>query len=149
MGIMNKLEAPKRKIKNILLNPQFQLKLMSYFVGLFILTTISLYSTTFLFFWKLKEKALNVGIPPGHVFFRFLDNNKADLDLLFIGLALFNFILLISSGFIISHRIAGPLYKIKKHLQEMDPETNDFKLRETDFFKDIEPVMNDLRKRMK
>lgn len=139
----------QRNLKNFLLNPQFQLRLIGYFLGLFIVTTLSLYSTSFLFFWRLKEKALNVGIPKQHVFFTFLEGQKADLDLLFIALALLNLLILIGAGFIISHRIAGPLYKLKKHLTGMDQSSADFKLRKNDFFKELEPAVDELREKMK
>ncbi len=138
-----------RKVRNFLLNPKFQLKFISYFIWLFILTTISLYSTNYLFFWKLKEKALKIGIPKGHVFFTFIENQKADLDHIFIALTVFNLLLLIGAGFVISHRIAGPLFKLKKFLQSCDSESEQFKLRDKDFFKDIEPVVNDLRDKLK
>lgn len=136
-----------RKIKNILIEPQFQLKFLFYFFGLFVITTVTLYSTTFLFFWRLKSKALAVGIPENHVFFRFLENQKHDLDLLFIALAFLNLLLLIYFGFKISHRVAGPFYKIKKYLSVFSSESEEFRLRKKDFFKDIEPIINNLRKK--
>lgn len=139
----------KRHLKNYLLNPQFQLKFISYFIGMFLISSLSLYSVSFMFFWKLKQKALNVGIPDGHVFFRFIDGQKADLDALFLILVLLNFILLIGAGIVISHRVAGPFYKIQKYLGHDIFEDQTFKLREKDFFKEIEPVMNNLKNKIK
>lgn len=135
-----------RKFKNILIEPELQIKLMSYFLILFVLTSISFYSTSYFFFWRLRSKAVQVGIPEGHVFFNFLDNLKYDFDILFIVLALFNLILLIYFGFRVSHRIAGPFYKTKKYLSNIENEAEPFKLRKNDFFKDIEPVINQLKK---
>lgn len=146
---MTNTEAPPRQIKNLFINPRFQLKLLSYFVGLFVLTTLSLYSTTFLFFWRLKQKALNVGIPEGHIFFKFLSNQKDDLDILFIGLAIFNFLLLIAVGFIISHRIAGPLHKMQNYLKNISSGSEDFNLRQTDFFQELKPSLSELKNKVK
>ena len=145
---MTSQELPNRQVKNILINPRFQLKLLAYFIILFVITTISLYSTTYLFFWKLQQKAMKVGIPDGHVFYRFLENQKYDLDLLFIGLAVFNFALLLTVGFIISHRIAGPLRKLQSHLDSLNKNSDNFKLRQTDFFKELEPTVDKLRGKM-
>ena len=140
--------SKERSLKNIFINSAFQLKLLSYFVGLFLVTTASLYSTTFLFFWNMKKKGLNVGIPEGHVYYQFLSNQKNDLDLLFIGLALFNLILLLVLGFIISHRIAGPIHKVKVFLK--DPKSHDpINLRQNDFFKELGPLANDLKDKIK
>ncbi len=138
-----------RHLKNIFINPGFQLRLMSYFVVLFLLTTTCLYSTTFLFFWNMKKKGQEVGIPDGHVFYQFLQNQKSDLDLLFIGLAGLNLVLLLGVGFILSHRIAGPLYKLRHHLQNLRNTSPDYKTREKDFFQDMIPVVNDLRDKLK
>lgn len=142
------MNVKERSWINILINPSFQLKLLSYFIALFVLTTVSLYSTTYLFFWNMKQKGLKVGIPDGHVYYQFLQNQKHDLDLLFIGLAAFNFFLLVAVGFIISHRIAGPVHKVKSFLRS--PETHDkIQLRENDFFKELGPIVNDLKDKMK
>lgn len=142
------METPKdRNLGGFFINPRFQLKFMSYFVTLFIITTVSLYSTTFLFFWNFQKKAMDVGIPAGHVFYKFLGHQKHDLDLLFIGLAVFNLILLLTVGFIISHRIAGPLFKMKKHLEQMNDTEEEFILRDKDFFQDLPPVINKVKKK--
>lgn len=96
----------------------------------------------------MKQKGLRVGIPDGHVYYQFLQNQKHDLDLLFIGLAAVNFLLLITVGFIISHRIAGPLHKVKAFLKS--PESFDeVQLRENDFLQDFSPILNELKNKLK
>ena len=90
---------------------------------------------------------MNVGIPDGHVFFNFIKNQQHDLDTLFIGLAIFNFFLLIGVGFIISHRIAGPIYKLKKQLSVISEDSNNFKLRQSDFFQELEPLVKALKEK--
>src|SRR3989344_953207 len=137
---MTNPEIP-RLIKNIFVNPPFQLKLISYFVGLFLISTLSFYTTTYLLFWKIKETALNVGIPEGFVFYRFLLNQRSDVDSLFIGLAIFNFLLLVAVGLIVSHRIAGPIHKLKMQLSTATLDPEDFKLRESDFFQELGPIV--------
>ena len=142
------MTVKERSWTSILINKAFQLKLLSYFVGLFILTTITLYSTTYLFFWNMKNKGLNVGIPEGHVYYQFLLNQKHDMDMLFIGLAVINLLLLLGVGFIVSHRIAGPIHKLKMFLQ--DPKSQDkIQLRENDFFKELGPIVNDIKDKIK
>jgi hypothetical protein len=142
------MKVKERSWTSILINPPFQLKLMSYFVVLFILTTITLYSTTYLFFWNMKQKGLNVGIPEGHVYYQFLLNQKHDLDYLFIGLAAVNFTLLLVVGFIVSHRIAGPIHKVKQLLQNPDG-FDKINMRENDFFKELGPIVNNVKDRIK
>jgi sensor histidine kinase YesM len=143
------MKNKKRQWRNILIDPDFQLRLMSYFVGLFVITTLSLYSTTYLFFYKLVQKGMRVGIPAGHVFYKFLEEQKSELDWLFVGLALFNLVLLLGVGFIISHRIAGPIYKLKNYLSGMSSQSGPFSLRKKDFLKDLEPVVSSVREKIK
>lgn len=139
-----------RQLKNYLIEPEFQLKLISYFAGIFAFTTVSLYSTVFIFFWRLRQKALNVGIPEGHIFFQFIGNEKRDLDLTFALLALVNLIVLIGVGVVVSHRIAGPIHKLKGYLTRViSPDGPEFRLRKNDFLKDLEPVVNELKTRIK
>lgn len=141
--------SDKRKLKNFLLVPSVQIKLLSYFIGLFLLTSLTLYSTSYLFFSRLNQKALDVGIPEGHVFFKFVANQKADLDQLYLLLTIANFLLLLGTGLLVSHRLAGPIYKLKKYLTEIDKDSPPFKLREKDFFKDIEPAVDSLKGKLK
>ena len=137
-----------RKVKNILILPRFQFKLLSYFIILFIVSAFSLYSTVFYFFWKLADKAKKVGIPDNHVFFEFIGNLKYDMDMTFILFTIFNFILLIGIGLIISHRIAGPIKKLLNYLDEEPFPQRDFVLRKRDFFKELESVMARLKNRL-
>lgn len=138
-----------RKAKNIIILPQFQFKLLSYFVILFVISAISLYSTVFYFFWKLADKAKKVGIPDNHVFFEFIGNLKYDMDVTFILFTIFNFILLVGVGLIISHRIAGPIKKLLNYLSEEPFPERDFVLRKRDFFKELEAVVTSLKNRLK
>ena len=138
-----------RYLKNYILDAHFQGKLISYFVGLFMITSASLYSVSYLFFWKMKDKALKVGIPDGHVFYRFIDGQKADLDLLFVALVIFNLILLVGAGIVISHRIAGPIYRFNQYLKTLGPDSTNLKLRKSDFFKELESTINTLKEKMK
>ncbi len=142
------MSVKERSWTSLLINSPFQFKLLSYFVGLFILTTATLYSTTYLFFWNMKNKGMSVGIPEGHVYYQFLLNQKHDLDLLFIGLAVLNFLLLVGVGFIVSHRIAGPIHKVKIFLQ--DPKNHDkVQMRQNDFFQELGPIVNELKDKIK
>ena len=65
-------------------------------------------------------------------YYEFLQNQKHDLDVFFIGLLAFNFLLLTAVGFLISHRIAGPIQKIKSFLETGSPD--ELKFRKKDFF---------------
>ena len=139
----------KRSLKNFLILPAFQVRFLGYFVGLFVLSSLCFYSAIYLFFNNLRERALAIGVPKGHVFFLYIDNQQYDLNQFLIYLVIANFILLILVGLAISHRVAGPIYKLKKFLEQMSPDSEEFKLRTKDYFKDLEPVVNELKRKIK
>lgn len=139
----------QRKLRNIFVNPKLQSKILFYFIGLYILSTASLYSANYFFVWRLNQKALNVGIPEGHVFFKFMSAQKHDMDMMFMTIALINLLLLLVVATWVSHRIAGPLNKIKKHLSSLDKESDILRLRDNDFLKDMEPTINSLKDKVK
>lgn len=138
------MSSKERTLTNLLIHKTFQLKVLGYIAGLFLFSTLCFYSVTYLVFWNLKNKGIKVGIPEGHVFYQFLLEQKHDIDFLFIGLATFNFILLISVVLILTHRIAGPINKVKEFLQDCNsPE--DFNLRESDFFQELKPLIKNFK----
>lgn len=139
----------KRSLKNYLILPAFQMKFIGYFIGLFIISSMCFYSAIYLFFYNLKSKALAIGVPKGHVFFLYIDNQQYDLNQFLIYLVIVNFLLLLIVGIAISHRVAGPLYKMKNYLTSIQPDSDDFKLRQKDFFKELEPVVNNLKNKIK
>jgi hypothetical protein len=143
------MNSPHRSLKTLLISPAFQLKLIGYFLGVFAITTVTLYSTIYLFFHNLRSKALSVGIPEGHVFYRFIENQKYDMDLLFLALSGINLFILLGIGFMVSHRIAGPLKKISAHLDSMDQEKPQLVLRENDFLKELVGPINNLKQKLK
>lgn len=139
------MSANKRRIKSIIIYPEFQLKLISLFIGLFLLSTISIFMATHLFFYNFKEQASKIDLSQPQVFLHFLDTMKIELNLIFIVVAAINLIILFGCGILISHRIAGPIMKIKKFLTNNNFKNQNFSLRKSDFFKELTPVMNQLK----
>lgn len=141
-------ESKKRSIRNYLINAPFQLRVLGYFAGLFVVSTFTFYALIFWFFYQWIQTARRVGIPEGHVFYTFIDQQKLQIDVLFFGFALFYLVILVVFGLVVSHRIAGPIVKLKRHLEALAHPTQTpapFALRKNDFFKDLEPAVNQLR----
>jgi hypothetical protein len=139
----------KRSLRNFLILPNFQLRFLGYFVALFFISSLCFYSAIYLFFHNLRTRALAIGVPKGHVFFLYIDGQQYDLNQFLIYLVVLNFILLIIVGLVVSHRVAGPIYKLKKFLAQIDHNSPDFKLRSKDYFKELEPIVNDLKSKIK
>jgi hypothetical protein len=142
------VNTKERTWTNFLIHKTFQLKVIGCLSAIFIFSTLCLYSATYLFFWNLKSKGLKVGIPEGHHFYQFLLEQKHSIDIFFICLAGFNFVLLLSVLVIITHRIAGPINKVKSFLENPESE-EDFQLRESDFFQELRPLVKKFKERSK
>lgn len=142
-------EIPTRLVKNFLINPRIQLKIIAILSFFFIFNIASLYAVIYLFFWRFKEKAISIGIPEGHVFFEFLNGQRLSLDTLFWSVGFVNFLLLAVVTLVLTHRFVGPIERLKKHLSSIDKESEDFKVREHDFFQKLPKFINELRNKLK
>ena len=139
----------KRLFKNFYIDPAFQMKFLGYFMGLFVLSSVFLYSAIYIFFSNLRTSALALGVPKGHVFFLYTDNQQYDLNQFLIYLLIINFLLLLSAGIIMSFKIARPLCQIEKYLSTVQADSEDFKLPEKDFFHRLEHVVNNCKSKIK
>ena len=69
------------------------------------------------FFRKFNEMGLAAHLPPDHIYFHFLLQQKAyfgkAIGVVFVLISFF----LVASVTLLSHRIAGPLYRLNQHMK--------------------------------
>lgn len=135
--------------KTLLINKKFQLSIISWFSILAILITATFYLSITLFFNEMAGQAVEAGFPPGHVFFRFLGEQQSMLNKLFLGCSLVAILLIMGGGLWLSHQVAGPLYRLVKHMKEhgKSSETPPVKFRKGDYFPEIEEAFNEFIKK--
>jgi hypothetical protein len=138
----------KRLFKLYYVYPAFQTKFLGYFMGLFVLTSVCLYSAIYIFFSNLKASALALGVPKGHVFFLYTDNQQYDLNQFLIALLIINFLLLLIVGFVMSYKIARSLCKMESYLSTIQADSEDFKLPKKDFLEAMEVVVNNCKSKI-
>lgn len=137
----------KRQKRNLLINPVFQLSVIKYFFGIFIMIGFVNLASVYFFFYKFKEKGIEVGLTPDHEFFTFIGEQEFAMYFLMGGALLIGLITLVFGGFIISHRVAGPLYRLTQHMKgfnQGDHELSKVKFRQGDYFNEIETEFNKL-----
>lgn len=105
----------RRKI--LYIDPPFQNSFLKYTVGSAIGVSGFYFLAIRIFFWRFKAKGASIGLSPNHVFFRFLDDQRASLDLIFAVATLLMSACLVIYGLYLSNRIAGPIYHLKKYLK--------------------------------
>ena len=85
-----------------------------------------------------------LGLPVDHVYFEFISQQSSFVNTLFIVAAVTVFCVLMLIGIILSHRIAGPLYRLEKHLDYMGEtgERRELRFRKDDFFPEVASALN-------
>ena len=137
MNLVNKLfflGDPKRKI--ILINPLFQMSIIKRVVGFYLFILSVFYFVSWYFFYQLKENGMRAGIPLDSDYYVFIRKSISQYNLIFFSTSLLSILLIYYFGLILSHRIAGPLYKIDKDINEfiVDKKSKKIVHRKNDFF---------------
>jgi hypothetical protein len=134
-----------RSFRNYLIYPSFQWRLVMMMMGLSLISALSLVIFQYYAFEALNEIALEYSLPDSHPFFMFLKQfQESFYVVLFSSLTVsvvFSFIL----GFLISHKVAGPLVKMRHRFNEIADKTEpDGKIffRQGDFFQDVADAYN-------
>ena len=134
--------------KVILINKPFQYSILGWFSMLSVVLISIFYSTIWYFFYNLKKEAVSVGLPPDHIFFTFINQQQSILDNVFIVSSIVALFIILMGGLILSHKVAGPLYRLTKHLQAHDRNNvTPVKFRKGDYFPEIQEAFNDFLKK--
>ncbi|MEE4661604.1 MAG: hypothetical protein V2J89_14125 [Halieaceae bacterium] len=93
-----------------------------------------------------------LGLDSTHPYFAFIETQRALLLRIYVLLSAVSFTLLMVFGLFISHRIAGPIYRVEKYMQSIadgERELEPVRLRRGDFFPEIENIVNASIKRLR
>lgn len=145
MNIINKiffLGSIKRKV--ILIDPKFQLSIINYVTLLFFAVLVIFYSVNMYFLYTLKQKGIAAGLPANSEYFFFLEDSTRLMNVFFFSSAFMVLILIYYFGLRLSHRIAGPIYKIGITIDEIlsKDEAKEIRLRKNDYFKELAAKLN-------
>ena len=111
-------QRPYRRTK-FLINPRFQLRFLAYMIGAALATIGVFYAAKVIFFVKVRQFFLNAGMPPDHLIFQFLSDQSRLMNLIFLAAALVECALLGALGLMLSHKVAGPLYRLNTHMLQV------------------------------
>lgn len=97
------------------------------------------------FFWKLKNLGKEIQLEPDHIYFRFLEGQSQQLFLIFLLCSVLGVLMVFILGLLLSHKVAGPIYRLKGHLKKITAgeEAGNLFFREKDFFKELPPLVNE------
>lgn len=134
----------KYRRKQYLINPEFQITVIGFFVGLAVVTIGVFFWSIHLVLSNFEETLKSLSLPEGHTLLLFVSENRKAMNIIFGTTSILLFIFLVVGGLILSHHIAGPIYRLKKHIQLVNSGESfgDLNFRKKDFFQDILPDYN-------
>jgi hypothetical protein len=133
---------PRRRV--ILINPAFQLSFLAYTLGIALLVSAIFFGANRYFFWKIRQEGIYLGLNGDHVFFRFVEQQQWQMDLVFIVTAAIAILILTVSGLIFSHKVAGPISRLVQFFENYpaNKERRPLTFRDGDYFQEVPPAVN-------
>ncbi len=131
--------------KKLLINPRFQLSFLKYVLGIAGVTLAIFYAAKVYFFYQTREYITSMGIPPEHMIFDFLGSQSRVMDWIFGGAAVIESFFLAVMGLRISHRVAGPVYRVTQDMQALargEP-ARKIRFRKGDYFPELADAYNE------
>lgn len=140
---MSETEPYKRSI--ILIDRPFQLGVLTYFFIIAAFQAMIIAVASYFAFSGFKTEFAQMGVHQGHEFFKFLEYQESTMMLVIVIACLIQFSFVFVMGIFITHRIAGPIYRLKKYLSEMKPgqDIRPLGFRENDYFQEVPPLLNE------
>ena len=145
----------KKFRKKRLVNPEFQLSFMRYFVAIAVVTLAVFYGAKIFFFHEVRAHLASLGFSADHALFDFLSRQSLTMDGIFAAAAILESAFLTWIGLKLSHRVAGPLYRLRSEMLRTahGGEVKNLKFRDGDYFNDLADAYNEqmaeIQKRLK
>lgn len=126
--------------KQFLVNKEFQIKFIVFMITLAVVTLLANYFIFQNYFKDFMKLADESGLAANHPFRDLITYQKQTFNQWFLYIALFNFIVISLCGLWMSHKIAGPIYRIVQSLRNQGklPITT----RKGDYFSELPEAIN-------
>jgi hypothetical protein len=131
--------------RKLLINPPFQLSFLRYILGIAGFTLAVFYAAKVFFFYQTRKYISDLGIPPEHMIFDFLNQQSRVMDWIFLGAALVESLFLGFLGLRLSHRVAGPVYRVTQDMLAFakgEP-ARKIRFRKGDYFPELADAYNE------
>ena len=142
------MDSQNRKKSSLLINPRFQWTLIGYAALVATLILITVYSLISFGFHEFIEIGKQAGLPVDHVYFQFIQMQEVTFNRVIFVISAVVGLVLIVGGLAISHKIAGPIYRMQKELNRMresnPPQLSEITFRKGDYFPELAETFNAL-----
>lgn len=130
--------------RKLLINKKFQLSFLTYLVVSALSVVVIFYAANWAFFYKFETLGRTAGLPPDHVFFLFLRDQARTMNVIFAVTSVVTVLFHVSVGLVLSHRVAGPLLRLRNHLTKIAEGAPDspVNFRKKDYFQELPEAYN-------
>ena len=139
-----KVVTKKDDRKNYLINPAFQLSIVGIFIGISLIVNLIYFYSMNISFEEFLTLGKQLGLPKNSQFFKFIGHQKNQFTNIFLTTSLLSSLILIIFGILLSHKIAGPVYRMTEDLKTMikDKKIKEVHFRRGDFFIELTETFN-------
>lgn len=144
-----------RSSRRLLINPRFQLLFLGGMGTLALFAVAIAYAVSRRFLRQFERVALEMGLSIDHALFGLLKEQRTAMDWGFALSALGIILVLGAGGLVLSHLIAGPIYRLESHMRRVEEENaspaslTEVQFRKGDFFPELAQAYNRLLKRLR
>ncbi len=121
----------------MLINKNFQYRFVLCTFLPVLLIQIVLWLALEIYLNTMITKAQTAALPLDHFYYRLIDEQLKLLKILFVSVGAVGFFVTVIWGLFISHKIAGPFYRMTNMLNDNDPNLKTLKFRPGDFFPEV------------
>lgn len=133
------------KRRQFLVNPTFQFRIMGWMTLISLAPVFVFFTAHHYFFWQLEKLGLDLGLGAEHVYFKFLEVQSQKLFIIFIICSVLTCACVLLLGLMLSHRIAGPIHRLKSYLRDYHKNAKNppLSFREGDYFGELPAIVNE------
>lgn len=140
--------------KIYLINPEFQWRFMGYVILTVVFSISIMFISNYLFFESFIAKGEALGLPENHAFFVLIKEQREIMTTIFVFVSVFISFVIGLWGMFFSHRIAGPLYRLRRYFtdaselrKEGQSKLKPIFFRQNDFFLEVPDSINEYLKK--
>lgn len=131
--------------KKFLLDKGFQLTVIGYFLIVAFITAAIHFALVQFMFKSFMAEGLRLGLPENHAYYSFINMQRGEFLWYSLLSTVVLTVVLSLMGLLLSHRIVGPIYKMRKYMKREAASSKrpPLEFRKRDFFLDLAQDFND------
>lgn len=134
----------KSRRKAFIINPKLQYSFLVFSVLMSLISISIFYFANLYLFWRFEQTGYSVGIPSGHIFYKFIADQRSLMNTILLIAAPLIIAITCFIGIKLSHRVSGPIYNLTKLLKELNEtkELKEVRFRKNDYFLELQDEFN-------